>query len=81
VQHVARPKVHPVTPGKKTKQAIEQLIQPSGFERCAVAQLMHGCLRSRKSVEHEMDGTHGEHRDPQPPGKEITGEKDGEGID
>lgn len=62
--HVAHTEVNAVIPGKKAKEVVKELVQPLGFKRGTVAELMCGCLHSHEPVEHAVEIAGSSHRYP-----------------
>ena len=81
VQHMAHPEVQVVIPGQKAEQAVEELIQPFGFERSAMAELVDGRLHSYKAVEDRVEIGDGDHRNPQMVSEKVVGKVAGDQID
>ncbi|MBA7586171.1 hypothetical protein ES708_28167 [subsurface metagenome] len=64
VKHMADPEMQIVVPGQKAEQAVKKLVQPFGFKRSAVAELVNSRLHPHKAVEDRVEIGDSDHRNP-----------------
>jgi len=77
VQHVAGAEVDRVVPGQEAEMVVEQLVQPPGLERSAMAELVHGGLHADEAAKQAVQVECGGHRDPHPVQEEEQRKREG----